>query len=185
MAAISCCRRYARPTRTVVFRRQLRSPVTKPTRATDRRCAGPSPRSARRSHRHPPHHSLSPAIPYCAVFPAKYVIFRRESAARDYLYAHRAPKRSRPRSASRFRRAGPSFPLQLSVLVGHFASAESPGDDTRRVEGLRASSVRRRVRSAKWSMSFPPAVDICKARLRARQRQRWIQKDTSIIVLTV
>lgn len=40
--------------RTVVFRRQLRSPVTKPTRATDRRCAGQSPRSARRSYRRPP-----------------------------------------------------------------------------------------------------------------------------------
>lgn len=28
------------------------------------------------------------------------------------------------------------FQLQLSALVGHFASAESSGDDTRRVEGL-------------------------------------------------
>lgn len=37
--------------RTVVFRRQLRRPVTKPTQATDRRCAGQSARFARRSCR--------------------------------------------------------------------------------------------------------------------------------------
>lgn len=46
--------------RTVVFRRQLRSPVTKPTRATDRRCAEQSPHSAGRSTRRPPPTPSSP-----------------------------------------------------------------------------------------------------------------------------
>lgn len=117
--------------------------VTKrPTRTTDRRCAGQSPLAPRdvpaTAARHLPL-LPSPALPYCALFLGKYVVSRRKSAARDHLHAHRTPRSSRLRSTLRFRRVEPSFPLQLSVLVGHSASAESPGDDTRRVEGLRTS----------------------------------------------
>lgn len=176
MAAISCWRRYARPDGCFSPSAE-KAGDERSTRATDRRCAGQSPRSARRScrRRPPPPKLPPPAIPSCVVLLAKYVVFRLRFAAGNQLHPHPSPGRSRPRSASRFRREQPGFPLQLSVLVGHFASAESLADDTRRVEGLRVPRTPVRVRSAGWAECV---VSASGRHLQSARRQR----STSLVL---
>lgn len=126
-----------------LFRRQLRMSVTK---RWPGRLLGKASSFARCSHRSSLH-----TILYCI---SREI--RRISSKRRYERSTRRVSRGETIPADlrvAFLQRKPCFLLQLSSLIGHFASAESLDDDTRRVEGLTSGTLR-------IGTEALPAVDI-------------------------